>query len=289
LHQKEITIICSELENAITTIHTNIATVKEDIKRQNIIILGFQREVTAALQDFAVKLYSLTNSSSTQGSATSKAQPLGGSNIMMPNNMAPPCPANKMQAKMEKYLQWSSFIARLNLVLNNPTSGQQHKPKSILRQTLIKFFSIHPQINLFLSSESIHQSNHSCQNTRYYLSSQQISWNILIKSQYKMTNRFFLTMLLIQTPATQPRLQHHSFQNSHKQNYSHSLLFTQSYQEIPRYQLPRSLVFQIPQEFMERQLSSSLKQTPTGAKIVNIRKLQNLLHNSCEISTFQTS
>lgn len=69
------------------TIQTDVQKLKQDMEKQNAIILGVQHEVTEALQDFAVKLYDLTfgkTSMSTHtlnpalGAATSKPQHQGG-------------------------------------------------------------------------------------------------------------------------------------------------------------------------------------------------------------------
>ncbi len=74
--QKEIETIRTDLETSINAIQIDVASVKDNIKKQNAVILGFQREVTAALQDFAIKLYALTNLSATHVAATSKPQHL---------------------------------------------------------------------------------------------------------------------------------------------------------------------------------------------------------------------
>ncbi len=90
-HQKEINTMHTDLDTAIATIWNDIVAVKEDIKKQNSVILGFQREVMVALQDFARKLYYLTNSSP-QGAATSQPQPLGVAQTWCLQRLPPVCP-----------------------------------------------------------------------------------------------------------------------------------------------------------------------------------------------------
>jgi hypothetical protein len=58
--QNEIASIWLDLTKAIGTIQTDVAKLQQDMQKQNSIILGVQKEVTAALQDFAPKLYNLT-------------------------------------------------------------------------------------------------------------------------------------------------------------------------------------------------------------------------------------
>ena len=85
--KSDIAFIRSDLTTAMGTIQTDVQKLKQDMEKQNAIILGVQHEVTEALQDFAVKLYDLTfgkTSMSTHtlnpalGAATSKPQHQGG-------------------------------------------------------------------------------------------------------------------------------------------------------------------------------------------------------------------
>ncbi len=65
----------TNLDTAMATIKTEFDTVKSDIRKQNGIILEFQQEVKATLQDFATKLYTLIYS--TSEASTSRTGPRG--------------------------------------------------------------------------------------------------------------------------------------------------------------------------------------------------------------------
>jgi hypothetical protein len=88
----DINTIRSDLTISIASIQSDVERIKTDMEKQNAIILGIQQEVTAALQDFARKLYDLTlgqaksshlasgphHQKSLQGAATSQTQPWSG-------------------------------------------------------------------------------------------------------------------------------------------------------------------------------------------------------------------
>jgi hypothetical protein len=75
--QSDIDTICSDLTSAISSIWTDVTQIQQDMKKQNAIIPGMQREVTTTLEDFALKLYSLSvgkpNSLSSLKSTTLRA------------------------------------------------------------------------------------------------------------------------------------------------------------------------------------------------------------------------
>jgi len=88
----DINTIRSDLTTSIASIQSDVEKIKNDMEKQNAIILGMQQEVTAALQDFARKLYDLMlgqaksshsapgsrHQKSLQGAATSQTQPWSG-------------------------------------------------------------------------------------------------------------------------------------------------------------------------------------------------------------------
>jgi hypothetical protein len=73
--QSEISTLCSDLDSKVDIIQQDVESVKTEIKKQNIIIMGIQHEVQAALQDFAMKLYTMTNMKPALGAAASLPQP----------------------------------------------------------------------------------------------------------------------------------------------------------------------------------------------------------------------
>jgi hypothetical protein len=69
--QSKISTLRSDLDSKVDIIQQDVESIKTKIKKQNVIILGIQHELQAALQDFAIKLYTLTNMKSTPGAAKS--------------------------------------------------------------------------------------------------------------------------------------------------------------------------------------------------------------------------
>jgi hypothetical protein len=67
-----------DLDSKVNTIQQDAETMKNKIKKQNVFKMGIQHEVQAALQDFAMKLYTMTNMKPTLGATTSQPQPLEG-------------------------------------------------------------------------------------------------------------------------------------------------------------------------------------------------------------------
>jgi hypothetical protein len=76
--QSEISTLHSDLDSKVDIFQQDVESVKTEIKKQNIIIMGIQHEVQAALQDFAMKLYTMSNMKPTLGAATRPPQPQGG-------------------------------------------------------------------------------------------------------------------------------------------------------------------------------------------------------------------